>query len=130
MSSDRISSTPPLAETLRALARERTGKAGRKSTGTESGGGGHPKVEGRPAIGQLRERLSSLARGIDVNDGKAINAIRNNALREILLWEFGNDFRNDSQFLPMVEAIGKAMDTDAEYRQRFTELLVGLQRKS
>jgi hypothetical protein len=128
MSPDRISSSSPLAETLRALARERTEKAGRgKPTGTDPGNRDHSKVESRPAIGQLRERLSSLVRGVDVGDKLSVSAMRDSALREILLWEFGSNFRNDSQFLPMLEAIGKAMDTDAEYRQRFTDLLVDLQ---
>lgn len=129
MSPDRISSPSPLAETLRALARERTEKTGRgKPAAPQSGDGTHSKVEGRPAIGQLRERLSSLTQGIDVSDNRSVDTVRDSALREILLWEFGSDFRNDSQFLPMIEAIGKAMDTDAEYRQRFTDLLVDLQK--
>jgi hypothetical protein len=49
-------------------------------------------------------------------------------VREILLWEFGSDFRTDSQFLPMVEAIGKTLDVDPAFQQRFVELMADLRK--
>lgn len=125
MPTDRISPPSSLAETLRALSRDRT----RETTAAyPSSTDTHPRVEGKPGIGQLKERLRNLARDVDASDAQAFVAVRDNALREILLWEFGSDFRKDAQFVPMVEAIGKAMDVDADYRQRFTELLTDLQK--
>ncbi|HEY9131821.1 MAG TPA: hypothetical protein VIM98_08715 [Dyella sp.] len=126
MSADRISPSSSLAETLRALARDRI-RDGHKIEGKPSETS-HPRVEKQDGIEPLRQRLRELAHNIDVNNPDAVAGIRDSALREILLWEFGGDFRKDSQFQPMVEAIGKAMDNDKNYRQRFTALLAELQR--
>lgn len=125
MSPDRISPSSSLAETLRALARDRV-RDGRKIE-SKSPDAAHARVEKQEGIEPLRQRLRELASNIDVSDPKAVAGIRDSALREILLWEFGGDFRKDSQFQPMVEAIGKAMDNDTKYRQRFTALLAELQ---
>jgi hypothetical protein len=48
---------------------------------------------------------------------------REPALREILLWEFGSDFRQDAQFLPIVDAVKSVLDTDPQFQRRFVELV-------
>jgi len=65
---------------------------------------------------------------VDVSDAQSVHDARAPALREILLWEFGSDFRRDAQFLPMVDAIGHALDADPGFQQRFVDLIAGLQR--
>jgi len=129
MSTDRISPSSQLAQTLRALARDRAREAqGDKPVAGSPAKNDHPRVEGKPSIEQLKMRLRDLAKTVDTNDPQSIVTIRDSALQEILLWEFGSDFRKDSQFIPMIEAIGKSMDTNTEYGRQFTELLTDLQK--
>jgi len=128
MPADRISSPSSLAETLRALARDQVRGADGSKIDSNASDVAHPRVEAQQGIEPLRRRLRALVRDTDINDPQAIAAIRDHALREILLWEFGGDFRKDSQFQPMVEALGKALEIDETYRQRFTALLAELQR--
>lgn len=129
MSTDRISPSSQLAETLRALARDRAREAqGDKTVAGSPTKTDHPRAEGKPGIEQLKARLRDLAKTVDANNPQSVATIRDSALQEILLWEFGSDFRKDSQFIPMIEAIGKSMDANTEYGRHFTDLLVDLQK--
>lgn len=123
---DRISPSSSLAETLRALTRDRVRDASGRKAADKTDRDERAHVETQRGIEPLRQRLRELAKGVDVDDPRGTDSIRNNALREILLWEFGGDFRNDAQFQPMLDALGKAMDTDAGYRQQFAQLLAAL----
>jgi hypothetical protein len=49
-------------------------------------------------------------------------------VREILLWEFGTDFRTDAQFVPMVDAISATLNADPQYQQRFIDLINDLRK--
>lgn len=129
MSTDRVSPSSSLVETLRALARGRTqdtaqaSEPGKPDPGTEQ-----KPVARKHDVQALRQRLRDLAAETDLgNDGSTLQA-RTQVVREILLWEFGSDFRNDSQFVPMVDAIGKALDTDPAFRQRFLDLMADLRK--
>jgi hypothetical protein len=130
MPTDRISPPSSLIETMRAMARDRASGAhhGGKTHGTNPS----PPESSAPAharqIGELQSRLRELARKVDIADPRSLAEARAPALREILLWEFGSDFRNDSQFLPMVDAINSSLDRDASLQQRFAELIAGLQK--
>jgi hypothetical protein len=130
MPTDRISSSSSLIETMRAIARDR-------AAGTQRGGktpvvGSPPDEAAAPAtahqIGELRQRLRELATRVDIDDRQSLADARAPALREILLWEFGSDFRKDAQFLPMVDAVNNALDIDPRFQQRFAELIAGLQK--
>ncbi|MGS1125914.1 hypothetical protein ACVCL3_02860 [Rhodanobacter sp. UC4437_H4] len=130
MPTDRISPPSSLIETMRAMARDR-------ASGARHGGKTHatnpsPTESSAPAharqIGELQSRLRELARNVDIADPRSLAEARAPVLREILLWEFGSDFRNDSQFLPMVDAINSSLDRDASLQQRFAELIAGLQK--
>jgi len=130
MSTDRISSSPSLIETMRTIARDRasgTHRGGRIPT-TDPSTGEPPESVGTRQIGELRLRLRELALQVDTADPQSLARARTPALREILLWEFGDDFRSDSQFLPMVGAIDSALDADPGLQQRFVELMASLQK--
>jgi hypothetical protein len=99
-----------------------------ETAGTESSTGEFPASAGTRQAGELRRRLRELARQVNVADPHSLADARVPVLREILLWEFGSDFRSDSQFLPMVDAIKTALDADPGFQQRFVELVAGLQK--
>jgi hypothetical protein len=81
----------------------------------------------RPSIEDLRARLCQLFKQVNAADPTSLISAREPVLREILLWEFGSDFRQDAQFLPMVDAIGNMLDADPEFSQRFAALVITLQ---
>jgi hypothetical protein len=130
MPTDRISSSSSLIETMRAIARDRA--AGTQRGGKTPTAGSAPGEAAAPAtahqIGELRHRLHELMASVDVNDAQSLADARRPALREILLWEFGSDFRKDAQFLPTVDAISSVMDTDPRFQQRFFELIAELKK--
>jgi ketopantoate hydroxymethyltransferase len=76
----------------------------------------------------LRQRLRDVATQADLTDTQSMLQARNHTLREILLWEFGSDFRMDSQFLPMVDAIGTTLDAEPAFQQRFIDLITDLRK--
>ena len=130
MPTDRISSSSSLIETMRAIARDRATSAqrGGKTPVVGSSSGETAAATGTRQIGELRQRLHQLATKVDIDDRQSLADARAPALCEILLWEFGSDFRKDSQFLPMVDAISNVLDADPGFQQRFAELIAGLQK--
>ena len=123
MSTNRITPASTLLETLRAIAPAR-------SNGTRRGSGAKPDTHVAPRhdVTALRQRLRDTVANMDMDDADSATDARNAAVREILLWEFGSEFRNDSQFSSMADAIGKAFDTDPALRKQFAELVEGLRR--
>lgn len=129
MSTNRISPSSSLIEALTALARGRTQEAQRNSQpGKPDSTAPQKPVPSKHDVQALRQRLHNLAMDTDPADTQSMLQARNHVVREILLWEFGSDFRTDSQFLPMVEAIGKTLDADTAFQQRFLDLMVDLRK--
>jgi hypothetical protein len=127
---DRISPSSSLIETMRALARDRTrGTSGDSGVArTDSAPTEQPHVSATHSAEELRQRLHALVAHVNVADAQSLASAREPVLREILLWEFGSDFRKDSQFLPMVDAIGRTLDADPRFQQRFADMVAGLQK--
>ena len=122
MPTNRITPSSSLIETLRLLAKDRT---------REGSGAAQKKLameEARHDVQALRQQLRALATDVDTTDERAMRQLRNNTVREILLWEFGNDFRTDSQFVPMMETINQALDADPTMQQRFAGLVLDLRK--
>jgi hypothetical protein len=127
MTTRRISPSSTLVETLRALALERANGAQRSNhTKQPDPGGEQAPAVPKHDVQALRQRLSDLAAQVDPSNVESALATRNRMVREVLLWEFGSDFRNDSQFLPMVDAISKTLDTNQAFQQRFADLMKDL----
>jgi hypothetical protein len=129
MAPNRITPSSSLLETLRALALERTQDTPRSGNTSKPGPKNPSKaVNAKHDVQALRRRLHDLAAHADLANEQSMLQARNHALREILLWEFGGDFRTDSQFLPMVDAISKTIDADPGLQQRFIDLMVDLRK--
>src|SRR5215469_9869028 len=129
MTTRRITPSSTLAETLRALALDRTNGTQRSANAKQADpNGSQAPVAPKHDIQALRQRLRDLAAQINPDDAPSTLTLRDHVVREILLWEFGADFRKDAQFLPMVEAIGKTLDTDPAFQQRFGDLMNDLQK--
>ena len=129
MATNRISPSSSLVEALRALALERTQDSKRSAQAAQPDPGDKQQpVAAKHDVQMLRRRLYDLATEADLADTQSMMQARNHAVREILLWEFGSEFRTDSQFLPMVDAIGKTLDTDSGLQQRFIDLMIDLRK--
>jgi hypothetical protein len=129
MPTNRISPSSSLVETLRALARERTYDAQQSAkVGQPDPRDRQKPVTARHDVQALRQRLRDVAIQADLTDTQSMLQARSHTLREILLWEFGSEFRTDSQFLPMSDAIGKTLDADPGFQQRFIDLMVDLRK--
>lgn len=120
--------TPPssLLDTMRALARDRARQAGDSKSATTSST--RQAAEPVHSLGALRQRLQPLLAQVDLSNPQAVANARTPALHEILLWEFGPDFRRDPHFQPLTESIGSAIDGDPRLQQQFVELIMGLQK--
>lgn len=130
MTTRRIPSSSSLVETIRALMLDRNQGAQRNTrTRPSDPNDPSPPIDAKHDVQALRQRLRDIATQIDAHDEQSATAARNHVLSEILLWEFGSDFRRDSQFLPMVDAIGKTLDTDPAFQQRFVDLISDLRKQ-
>jgi hypothetical protein len=129
MTTRRISPTSNLVEALRALALERATGTNRSASTQPSGSNDQQSaITRKHDVQALRQRLREIAAQIEPGDRQSTLTGKNHIVSEILLWEFGGDFRQDAQYLPMVEAIGKTLDTDPAFQQRFAELVSDLQK--
>ena len=105
-----------------------SGGVGTSSGVAAKGSGGELLGPVPYSVDELRQRLHTLVAHVNVADAQALADAREPALREISLWEFGSDFRKDSQFLPMVDAINRTLDADPRFQQRFADMISGLQK--
>lgn len=129
MPADRISPSSSVVNAMRAITRERSHGAQRNATSVDAGATGQTTpVTAERKLQALRQRLHDLILKVDHGDAASAAESRNIAIREILLWEFGSKFRTDSQFLPMVDAIGKAFDTDPVLQKQFTAWIADLRK--
>lgn len=129
MPADRISSPSTVVNALRAIAHERSHGVQRNATSVDTGTKGQTApITAEQKLQALRQRLHNLIIKADPEDTASVAESRNTAIREILLWEFGSKFRTDSQFLPMVDAIGKAFDTDPALQKQFTAWIADLRK--
>jgi hypothetical protein len=74
-------------------------------------------------IAHLRQRLGSLVAHVDLADEDSVRQVREPILKEVLLWEFGEDFRQDPEFLPTLESLANMLETQTSYQQQFADLL-------
>lgn len=130
MPTDRIGPNTSLLETMRALARDRAKGAEKAASKAPMGSSprGNATVSAAGSAAELRKRLRSVVADVDVNDTQSLANAREPALREILLWEFGSDFRQSAQFLPMVASIGQALDADEGFQAQFAKMILSLKK--
>ena len=122
--SNRITPGSSLLETMRALAQGERSTAG--AVGSLANATPNTETSRAKPASELRQRLRKLVATVNPDDRQATDQIREAALREIILWEFGSDFRQNAQFQPMIERINQAMDIDERFHAQFVEMIRGL----
>ena len=63
---------------------------------------------------------------MDIDDPVAMKRARRIAVREILLWEFGDALHEDSEFNALQEAVDVMMQADAGSAERFAMMIKAL----
>ncbi|MDR3443755.1 MULTISPECIES: hypothetical protein [unclassified Dyella] len=130
MPTDRITPGSSLLETMRALAQGKAKSTGSSATASPTMLTGKDQAATTQAhsIEQLRQRLRTLLANVDPDDSDSTGRVRETTLREIILWEFGGDFRQNTQFQPMIERINQAMDIDERFHAQFVEMIRSLKK--
>lgn len=123
MSLGPVGSSSSLVSLLRAelasdTRRRTTGKA---ATAPSSG------TEGEPARPSLRPQLIEAVKNIDRTDPDAVRQARRRIIRAVLVWQFGPDLREHSQWATMLDGIATTLEQDAQHLAQFDALLAELQ---
>lgn len=113
-----------MLELVRALSKrsERTRANARQMSTKESAQSERADLE------VLRKRLGDLVKDLDPRNGEAVARVRRPLLQEIVLWEFGGDFRQHPEFAPMMDTIERAFEADPSAPDRFAALIRDLRR--
>lgn len=127
MSIDRLSSSSALIAALRAQAAKKGERTARAADTPASGKDGAAARSDRD-VGALRRELVGLVEGVSVNDAAAVSAARRRFVRAVLLWEFGTEFREHSEWQPMLDTLIAALESNATHQDDFAKLILDLQR--
>ena len=60
---------------------------------------------------------------VDPESEGELAAVRRRLLQEIVLWEFGSDFRQHPEFAPMLDTIERAFEIDPQAPKRLKRLM-------
>lgn len=122
MAIDRL---PPGSALLAALRAEVTRKTGRQ---TRSDSAEEPAFElastSRPRdTAELRRQLADIVKDLSPDDAEAMDAARPRVVRAVLLWEFGAELREHSEWQPMLDDLVGALEASEQHRQDFARLV-------
>jgi hypothetical protein len=124
MSVDRLSSTASLIAALRGDVLRKMEQRPKAESSPASQSGRQP-----PQIAQLRVQLVDIARAVDPSDPVQVRQARTRMLRSVLLWEFGDAFRDHPEWRPLMDYLNSALDAAAA-NARFLQLLQALKGKT
>jgi hypothetical protein len=120
---DRLSSTSALisalrGDMLRKAERRPTAAAAAKSTETSKNA-----ADSARSTAKLRAQLVDIAREVDLDDPASLHNSRIRLVRSILLWEYGEAFREHPDWKPLLDHITSAFDADDAQKQKYMDLL-------
>lgn len=75
---------------------------------------------------KLRAQLIDIARDVDLDDPASIQNSRVRLVRSILLWEYGEAFREHPDWKPLLDQVSAAFDADDAQKQKYMNLLKAL----
>lgn len=126
MSIDRLSATSGLIAALRA---EISRKSERNERKTSAEVAAPKRASGRQRdVNVLRRELAAILGNVDETNQEAMDAARPRVVRAVLLWEFGSDLREHSQWQPMLDNIADALASNDQHRDEFARMIRELRR--
>lgn len=126
MTIDRLSSLSAHIAALRAEMSKKKGETRNKSR-TEDVVEPSSLLIGKRESGALRKELVDVVRGVSIDDSDELDHARKRVVKVVLLWEFGRDLREHSEWQPMVETVADAIAADERFRNSFNRLVMDLQ---
>lgn len=75
----------------------------------------------------LRMQLVQVARRVDLTDPVAVKSARRRLIRTVLVFQFGPDLREHSQWEAMLDSIQATLEQDPQHVSQFHALLQQLQ---
>ncbi len=125
MSIDKLNSVASLIAVLREGSGGKIDRARSKPLGAA---GEEAKIVKRADVKELRQQLADLAKNISIEDKAAVESIRPLVIRSILLWKYGPELREHSEWQPMLQAIDQAIEKHPANQENFLKLLQDLKR--
>lgn len=125
MSIDRLSSTSGLFAALRAELTRARDRAGGKASVPLDRTDAERTTSRDPAA--LRKQLSEIVTNIAIDDVDGMRAARARVVRAVLLWEFGVELREYSEWQPMLDTLLNTLENDARHGESFRQLVHELQ---
>jgi hypothetical protein len=126
VSIDRLSSTSSLIAALRAEIASKNEKTARRDTAgtgrTEQSAGAKPRD-----VNALRRELAEILKGISPTDTEAMDAARPRVVRAVLLWEFGAELREHSEWQPMLDRLVDTLQRNSLHQDEFARMIRELQ---
>ena len=123
MAIDRLSSTSALISALRGDMLRKTDKRSPTSSTAQTTESTRKGAEPPKSTAKLRTQLVDIARGVDLGDPLSVQNSRVRLVRSILLWEYGEAFREHPDWKPLLDHITSAFDADDAQKQKYMDLL-------
>jgi hypothetical protein len=79
-----------------------------------------------PAV--LRRELAALVRDVSPDDPQALDAVRPQVIRSVLLWEFGQELREYGEWQPMLDRLTQTLERNEKHRADFAQMVRDIQR--
>lgn len=127
MSIERLSSTSALIAALRAEITRKSDRSARKGSAPAASKARQGDEAKRRDVNALRRELVEIVKGISSNDHDAMNAARPRVIRAVLLWEFGSELREYSEWQPMLDTLVQTLEGNERHRDEFARLVRELQ---
>lgn len=123
MSLGRVGSASSLVSLLKAeLAADSRRRTAGKADATPAPTSGSAAT--RPA---LRPQLVDAVKHVDCADPDAVKSARRRIIRSVLVWQFGAELREHSQWEAMLDSIDATLEQDAQHASQFHALIAELQ---
>lgn len=126
MAIDRLSSTSTLLAALRAEGARKGERQERGGTTENTSGAASSQAGKTRDVSALRSELTSIVKGIAPDDQEALDAARPRIVRAVLLWEFGSELREHSQWQPMLDMLVQTLEHSEQHRAEFSGLITAL----
>lgn len=126
MAIDRLSSTSALISALRGDMLRKTDKRPAASRTSQAPDSAKKGAEPAKSTAKLRAQLVDIARGVDLDDPESLQNSRVRLVRAILLWEYGEAFREHPDWKPLLDHVTASFDADDAQKERYMHLLKAL----
>lgn len=126
MAIHRLSSTSALIAALRGDMLRKTEKRPATSATAKASESAQNTPAAAQSTARLKAQLVVIARDVDLTDPASVRNSRVRLVRAVLLWEYGEAFRDHPDWKPLMDHITEAFEADDAQKSRYMHLLASL----